>query len=133
LWDAQSLVDFARSHTGAIVSSDTVLHRVQFRYLGEVDPRPPRPLLNLDEVSRRLERFDGVSSRGPWAVQTLRLIEQNPHIVARDLAHELGWEPTVFKAHVRKLKAVGLTISCEVGYELSELGQSYLDSVAVEN
>src|SRR5688572_15331110 len=44
LSDARVLVEFARSHTGADVSPDTVLHRVEFRYLGERDPRPPRPL-----------------------------------------------------------------------------------------
>ena len=34
-----------------------------------------------------------------------------------------------FKARVRKLKALGLTVSLPVGYELSELGQTYLDSL----
>src|SRR5437588_5397682 len=53
LWDAASLVDFARSHTGASVSPDTTLHRVQFRYLGETDPRAPRRLPDLHEVARR--------------------------------------------------------------------------------
>ncbi len=30
---------------------------------------------------------------------------------------------------MRKLKALGLTISLTVGYELSEVGQAYLDSL----
>lgn len=130
LGDAASLVDSARSHTGASISPEATLHRVQFHYLGEADPRPPRPLPSLDEVAKRLDRLDSVSPRGPWTWQTLRLIEENPRIVARKLADEMDWETADFKAHVRKLKALGLTISCEIGYELSESGQSYLDSVA---
>jgi hypothetical protein len=51
-------------------------------------------------------------------------------VVARRLAAKLDWDTPDFKAHVRKLKALGLTISCEVGYELSESGQSYLDARA---
>jgi hypothetical protein len=131
--DAESLVEFARSHTGAAVSPDTILYRVQFRYLGERDPRPPRPLPDLSEVGQRLQRLDDLSPRGPWTVQTLRLIEENPRVVARTLAYDLGWETAAFKTHVRKLKALGLTISCEIGYELSEAGQSYLDSVVTDD
>ena len=128
--NAAALVDLARSHTGASVSPDTILHRVQFRYLGESDPRPPRPSPTLEEVARRLVRLDTRSSRGAWTLDVLRLIEENPRVVARKLAHEMGWETRDFKANVRKLKALGLTISCEIGYELSESGQNYLDSVA---
>jgi hypothetical protein len=36
-----------------------------------------------------------------------------------------------FKVNVRKLKALGLTLSLTVGYELSDLGQAYLDSLDV--
>ena len=129
LWDAAALVEFARSHTGATVSPETVLHRVQFQYLGDVDPRPPGPALRLDEVEKRLERFDRASPRGPWTLRALRLIEENPRVVARKLAYEMDWGTADFKLHIRKLKALGLTISCEVGYELSESGQSYLDSI----
>jgi len=130
LEDAPALVELARSHTGANVTQDTTLYRVQFRYLGEVDPRPPRPLPSLDQVAERLDRLDRASSRGPWTLQTLRLIEGNPRVVARRLAAQIGWDTPDFKAHVRKLKALGLTISCEIGYELSESGQSYLDARA---
>jgi hypothetical protein len=58
----------------------------------------------------------------------LRLIEENPGVVARLLAPETGMPLPDFKLNVRKLKALGLTISLERGYELSELGQSYLDT-----
>ena len=129
---AKSLVDFARSHTGASVSPDTQLYRVQFRYLGDVDPRPTRTF-SLEEVEARLTRLDSSSRRGPWTLDVLRMIEAQPRVVARRLAAQLDWETLDFKQHVRKLKALGLTISCEIGYELSETGQSYLDSVAVKD
>ena len=130
LEDAAALVELARSHTGASVTPDTTLHRVEFRYLGKADPRPPRPLPSLDQVTDRLARLDCAAARGPWTLATLRLIEENPRVVARRLAAQLGWDTADFKVHVRKLKALGLTISCEVGYELSESGQSYLDAHA---
>jgi hypothetical protein len=127
LSDAQELIDVARSHTGAEVSPETLLYRVQFRYIATLPTKPP---LSLEELEKRLERMDARSLRGPWTLATLRLIEENPQVVARRLAYELDWETLDFKTHVRKLKALGLTISHPVGYELSELGQAYLDSKA---
>ena len=40
----------------------------------------------------------------------------------RNLAPAMGWETPKFKANVRKLKALGLTQSLEVGYRLTDLG-----------
>ena len=55
----------------------------------------------------------------------LRLIGDRPGVRAGDLADELGRERLAFKADVRKLKALGLTESLEVGYRLSpEAGQT---------
>ena len=48
---------------------------------------------------------------------------------APDLAAELGRETQKFKADVRKLKSLGLTISLEVGYELSPRGRVVLDTL----
>jgi biotin operon repressor len=42
------------------------------------------------------------------------------------LAQTLGWDRPEFKVHVRRLKALGLTISLDVGYRLSPRGQAYL-------
>jgi len=124
--DAESLVELARGHTGRQVTDDTLLYRVQFRYTPDA---PEKPRLAIDEIARRLARLDAASRRGPWTLQTLRLIEENPAVVARLLAPETGLPLPDFKLNVRKLKALGLTISLERGYELSELGQTYVDSV----
>jgi hypothetical protein len=124
--DAETLVERARSHTGAAVSPDTELYCVRLHYVAE---EPQKPQLGLDEVKARLARLDERSPIGPWSLDTLRLIEAYQGVVARTLAAEMGRPTPEFKADVRKLKALGLTISLTVGYELSELGQTYLDSV----
>jgi hypothetical protein len=125
--DAAALIDFARSHTGRIVEPDTVLYRVRFHY----DPSdPPKPQHSLEEVTKRLDRLDRASPRGAWTLETLRLIEENPGVVSRELAEQIGMERADFKVNVRKLKGLGLTLSLLVGYELTESGQAYLDSVA---
>lgn len=63
-------------------------------------------------------------------MQALRLIETQPGIVARVLAAQAGLPRLDFKANVRKLKALGLTESLMVGYELSDHGLGYLDWLA---
>ncbi len=126
LTDAQSLIDLVGTRKRTRVSRETVLHRVQFHYV----PQPPaRPELLLPEVARRLARLDAASPRGPWTLAVLGLIEANRGVVARLLAAEMGLHTGSFKALVRKLKGLGLTESLSIGYELSELGQTYLDSI----
>lgn len=127
--DASSLVEFARSHTGAAVSADTVLHCVRFHY---VDEEPKKPELSLGEVTKRLERLDRASTHGAWTVATLQAIEASPAVAARYLAAELDRPRDDFKIDVRKLKGLGLTVSLGTGYMLSELGQAWLDARAGE-
>jgi hypothetical protein len=52
----------------------------------------------------------------------LHLIADRPHVRAPDLAASVGRETAAFKNDVRKLKALGLTISHSPGYELSPRG-----------
>ena len=125
--DAEALVEFAHSHTGAEVSPDTLLYCVRFHYLEE---EPKKPELSLDEVTKRLERLDKASTHGPWTLDTLRAIEASPAVAARFLAADLDRPRDNFKIDVRKLKGLGLTISLGTGYMLSELGQSWLDQRA---
>jgi hypothetical protein len=56
-----------------------------------------------------------------------RLIAARPDVRAPDLAASFGLETAVFKRDVRKLKALGLTLSEPVGYRLSPRGRAYLD------
>lgn len=81
---------------------------------------------DVAELDRRLDRLDRASPSGPWTRATLRLVEASPATLAADLAASVGRERDPFKLDVRKLKALGLTESLRVGYQLSPRGRAYL-------
>jgi hypothetical protein len=122
--DVGALLDDLRGDPGL------PLYRIAFHHAGS----DPRDTLAADasltaadraELDRRLDRLDAASSHGPWTADTLALIAAQPGVRAGDLAAELGREREPFKIDVRKLKNLGLTISLEIGYELSPRGQAY--------
>lgn len=106
------------------------------RWLGDADPvwrvdfhrvEPvAKPSLTPEEITTRLDRLDAASSHGPWTRTTLALIRDHPGLVSTTLAAMVDRERFAFKADVRKLKALGLTESLEVGYRLSPLGEAFL-------
>ena len=108
----------------AALEGEAPIHRIAFRLIGE-DPRRALRLdvssAALDEIETRLARLD---ARAPWTAAVLELIAANPGVRAPDLAARLGRETLAFKMDVRKLKALGLTESLEVGYRLSPRGQA---------
>ena len=81
---------------------------------------------DIANLNQRLGRLDSASPMGPWTHPTLTAIRDNPGLRARDLCRCVGQEQTAFKANVRKLKGLGLTISLGVGYRLSPRGEAYL-------
>ena len=107
------------------------LYRIAFHHAGE-DPRlalreeASLAPAEVDELADRLARLDRASSHGPWTRTTLELIASHPERRAGDLAAMVGREIQPFKTDVRKLKALGLTESLEVGYRLSPRGQALL-------
>jgi hypothetical protein len=112
---------------------DTALvWRVDFHLVDAPDPRVAlRADDDLDdrsraELERRLDRLDRASPRGPWTRDTLAAIRDQPGVVSTVLAEQLGRDRPSFKLDVRKLKALGLTESLEVGYRLSPRGKAYL-------
>ena len=111
---------------------DRPLYRVSFRLVDDPDPRDQLAAdADVDdrareEIDRRLDRLDAASSHGPWTRRTLELIAGHRGTRAADLAASLGRDTQPFKVDVRKLKNLGLTISLEVGYELSPRGRAYL-------
>jgi len=113
-------------------SEDTRLYRLVLRRVDEVDPRSVLAAsadLGAEEraeLDRRLDRLDRASKHGPWTREVLRTIEARPAVRAADLAASFGRETQPFKLDVRKLKALGLTLSLEVGYRLSPRGEAYL-------
>ena len=114
-------------HTGT-------LYRVRFHVAGP-DPRVAlrdRADLTDDDVAMLAERLGRLDARGPWTRRFLEQIGQRPGVRAGDLADAVGMERLAFKADVRKLKALGLTESLEVGYRLSPRGQAWLAHPSVE-
>ena len=95
--------------------------RVEFELTEEPAAKPP-PELSVDAVVTRLQATDHRSA-APWTANVIARIRARPATRAGDLAPEMGWETPVFKANVRKLKALGLTQSLETGYRLTDLGE----------
>ena len=107
------------------------LYRIAFHHAGD-DPRVAlREDADLDpdgieHLRVRLARLDRASPHGPWTRATLELIAAHPARRAGDLATMVGRETQPFKTDVRKLKALGLTESLEVGYRLSPRGEALM-------
>jgi hypothetical protein len=106
------------------------LYMIRFRKLDEPDPRDVlrySPLTDADAeaLARRLARMDN-GKHGPWTAAFLAQIAERPGVNSTYLAEALGWDRPEFKLQVRRLKALGLTISLRVGYRLSPRGEAYL-------
>jgi biotin operon repressor len=115
---------------------DLPLYCVRFRRLSGPDPRDELAsthTLTDDEataIAARLTRMDSAGERGPWTAAVLAQIAERPAVSSVHLAETLDWERADFKLHVRRLKALGLTISLDVGYRISPRGAAYLASSA---
>jgi hypothetical protein len=83
-----------------------------------------------DDLRARLDRLDARAAGGPWTRRTLELIRDHPGLRAGDLCLRMKMETIPFKVNVRKLKALGLTESLEIGYRLSDRGRAWLARVS---
>ena len=129
---AEALAEIERQRRRG-ADPDAPLYRVAFRYAGAyVDPRRRLAADDalggeaVDDLVARLAKLDARSQRGAWTRATLEAIAAQPGRRAGDLAAAVGCETARYKADVRKLKALGLTISLEVGYQLSPRGEALL-------
>ena len=130
--DRRALLAELQRMAGSPLAEDAQITRVAFRYLPLADSR--QELAHDDDLSgddlaalsSRLERMDRLSNHGVWTWGTLRLIERRPQVAASFLAREAGRDKASFKTDVRKLKKLGLTISFDVGYEISPRGRTLL-------
>jgi len=75
------------------------------------------------DLKNKLERLDNRSKQGHWTNKVLLAIKNNPNLHAIGIAKLTGLEKEWLKLNIRKLKNLGLTISHNVGYELSPLGK----------
>jgi hypothetical protein len=111
----------------ALAKGKGELHRIAFHLVAGEDPRIA--LRDDDQLSaadraalaKRLARMD---ANAPWTTLFMDLIAAHPGRRAGDLAVMAGHERLAFKARVRRLKALGLTISLETGYRLSPRGEA---------
>src|SRR5262245_36961767 len=85
-----------------------------------------------NETLKRLHRLDTNPADGPWVLRTLQLIHSRPGVRAGDLCRVVGQPIERFKPNVRKLKAMGLTESLEVGYRLSPRGVVFMEALLSE-
>lgn len=101
------------------------VYRIKVSYASE-DPRLElRERTELGEedylkLKGKLDRLD--KTRGPWVLKVLTLIKRNPERRAAELADVMQMDKFDFKINVRKLKNLGLTVSHEIGYSISPLG-----------
>ncbi|MEL6671345.1 MAG: ASCH domain-containing protein [Bacteroidota bacterium] len=109
---------------------DGQLYRIGVRYAG-ADPRlalraeTDIPEEEWRKLKKKLQRFDQ-GKHGPWVERVMQAIQAHPATGSKRLAAELAVEQAWLKPQVRKLKNLGLTISLEVGYQLSPRGEVVL-------
>jgi len=107
------------------------IYRIGVRWVGE-DPRIALRSSDdlsedeLAEIIAKLDKMDRNRKRGPWTSAYLEVIRDMPATYSGLLANYLGISQADFKPWVRKLKALGLTESLEVGYRLSPRGEKVL-------
>jgi hypothetical protein len=116
---------------GSPLSDNTTVWHVEFHAVAHEERTSLANETDLSdedvrEINRRLDRLDAAAAGGPWTRQVLGLIAERPAVVSTELAAALGRDRPSFKADVRKLKRLGLTISLEVGYRLSPRGEAFL-------
>jgi hypothetical protein len=76
-------------------------------------------------LTGKLDRMDRAAD-APWTWRTLAQIRDHPGVVSTELAADVGQDRAYFKLRVRRLKALGLTESLEIGYLLSPRGEALL-------
>ncbi|WP_100074529.1 hypothetical protein [Chryseobacterium camelliae] len=123
----QLLKSFPHNHEGEIFKISLHYHsedpRIKLREQAELSAE------QLEEVTTKLKRLDQYSKNGPWTNQVLLRIKDHPHLPAAGIANLTGFEKEWLKINIRKLKNMGLTISHTIGYELSPLGNEYLNKL----
>jgi hypothetical protein len=109
------------------------VYKIRLKY-ESADPRialreqTSLPDAEFQNLVKRLERLDRASKTGAWTRQYMRLIGKYPERRAGDIADMLQMDKFEFKINVRKLKNLGLTVSHEIGYSISPLGNWVMEN-----
>jgi hypothetical protein len=117
----------------SLVSDDTAkIFRINLSYYGDdprIELREQTELSDADflKLQNKVERLDQFGSHGPWTEKVLLAIKKNPKVRAIEIARLTNFEKDWLKINIRKLKNLGLTISHEIGYEVSARGNMFLE------
>lgn len=126
----QLLKSFTHSSTGTIFKISVSYHsadpRIKLREQTELSEQ------QFTDLKKKLERLDNHSKQGHWTNKVLLTIKDNPNLHAIGIAKLTGFEKEWLKLNIRKLKNLGLTISHNVGYELSPLGNRFTERLQNE-
>lgn len=121
--DLKSLTDDLKSR------AEGAFYRVELTYFGK-DPRiklRQSVKISKDEKEDLLMKIRSLEARsGKWVKAYLECLHKNPGVRAKELSKIFDVETLKFKAKVRKLKNLGLTISLGTGYKLSPRGTKVL-------
>jgi len=127
----QLLASFPPGNTGTIFKIPVSYHsadpRIKLRTQTELSEQ------QFAGLKGKLERLDQFSKKGDWTKPVLYAIKENPGLHATGIAGLTGFEKEWLKPNIRKLKNLGLTISHEVGYELSPLGKIFVEKIGINN
>ncbi len=127
----QLLKSFTHNSTGTIFKIAVRYHsgdpRIKLREQTELSEQ------EFADLKKKLERLDNYSKQGHWTNKVLLTIKDNPNLHAIGIAELTGFEKEWLKLNIRKLKNLGLTISYNVGYELSPLGKECLNKLSKSN
>ncbi|MBE8722496.1 ASCH domain-containing protein [Sphingobacterium pedocola] len=120
----QLLKSFTSSSTGKIFKISVSYHSADPR----IKLRQQTELLEqqFENLRKKLERLDNYSKQGYWTGKILLTIKHNPNLHAVGIAKLTGFKKEWLKLNIRKLKNMGLTISHNIGYEISPLGEHFL-------
>lgn len=107
------------------------VYRIRLSWAGEDERVTLREKARLTPRERErlvmaLAGMDERSRRGPWTREHLELIAARPGELAETIAAIIGREKLPFKADIRRLKELGLTVSLRPGYRLSPRGEALL-------
>lgn len=120
----QLLKSFTHNSTGTIFKIAVGYHsadpRIKLREQTELSEE------QFNVLKMKLERLDNYSKQGHWTKKVLMTIKDNPNLHAIGIAKLTDFEKEWLKLNIRKLKNLGLTISHNVGYELSPLGKTFV-------
>lgn len=126
----QLLKSFTHNSTGTIFKISVGYHsadpRIKLREQTELSEQ------QFTDLKKKLKRLDNHSRQGHWTEKILLTIKDNPNLHAIGIAKLTGFEKEWLKLNIRKLKNLGLTISHNVGYELSPLGEHFIENLKAE-